>query len=88
MRYLCFLLCVTAQAQLIATLKPETVRDFEVYQATVDQDFRQRVHGQRPFLWIDEHPDKKRQAESGQVVTDAFTGTDGRSVSGGLVMNV
>jgi hypothetical protein len=84
-KYLCFLLCLTAQAQLIAALKPETLQDFAAYEVTVDQEFQQRVRGQRAFLWIDEHPDKKRQAEAGQVVTCAITGTDGRSVTSGLI---
>ena len=85
MRCFCFLLCVAAHGQLIAALKPETVREFDSYQATVDQEIQQRVRGQRSFLWIDEHPDLKRQAENGEVVTYALTGPDGRGVTSGIV---
>jgi hypothetical protein len=85
LRYFCFLLCLGANAQLIAALKPETVREFDSYQAAVDQELQQRLHGQRAFLWIEDHADLKRQAEQGQVVTYPITGADGRSVSSGLV---
>ncbi len=85
MKYCCFLLCLVSNAQLIAALKPETVREFDSYQTTVDQELQQRVRGQKAFLWIDEHAGMKREAEDGQVVTYAITGTDGRPVSNGLV---
>jgi hypothetical protein len=85
LKYCCFLLCLVSNAQLIAALKPETVREFESYQADVEQERQQRSQGQRGFLWIDEHADRKREAEEGKVVTVAITGSDGRSVTGGLV---
>lgn len=85
MRYCCFLLCLVSNAQLIAALKPETAREFDTYQAGVDQERQQRIQGRRAFLWIDEHQDRKREAEEGRVVTVAITGSDGRSVTAGLV---
>lgn len=85
MRCLCFLVCVSAHGQLIAALKPETVREFDAYMATVDQEVQQRLHGKRAFLWIDEHPDQKKLAESGEVITYALTGPDGRDASHGII---
>lgn len=85
MKYLALLLSIAAHGQLMAALKPETVREFDAYMATVDQEMRQRLAGQRAFLWIDEHPNEKKQAESGEVVTYALTGSDGRDVTSGIV---
>lgn len=85
MRYCCFFLCLIAHGQLIGALKPETVREFDQYQAVIDEELSQRLHGLRPFLWIEEQPDKKRLAEQGQVLTYSLTGQDGRGVTGGLV---
>ncbi len=85
MRYCCLFFCLVAHAQLIETLKPETIREFTAYQAMVDHEREERVRGQRSFQWIDEHPEKKRQAADGEIVTFPFTGPNGRNVSDGLV---
>ncbi len=85
MRYLCFLVCVLGHAQLIETLQPETLREFERYQAVIDRELQERVRGDRPFQWIDEHPDKRREVAEGEIVTYAIAGTNGRNVTDGLV---
>jgi hypothetical protein len=84
-KYFVFLLCAAAQAQLIGTLKPETARAFDAYQATVDQELKERIAGRRAFQWSEEHPDLRKNALAGQLCTFAITGHDGRSVPGGLV---
>ena len=70
---------------MIAALKPETIREFESYRATVDQELESRVSGKRAFQWIEEHPERRQEVLSGRVVTVPLTGPDGRSVSHGLV---
>ncbi len=80
------LLAQPALAQLVVKLQPETLREFQHYQKTVvDPVEQQRTSGRRAFQWIEENPDEREQARSGQVVTHAFTGKDGRSISGGLI---
>jgi hypothetical protein len=84
-KYCCFFLCLCVQAQLIETLSPETVREFESYQAMVDRELHERIRGARPFQWIDESPEKKRMSAEGDIVTYPVTGPNGRGVTGGLV---
>jgi hypothetical protein len=83
MKYLWIALLVASP--LVADLRPETIREFAAYQSTVDQELAKRERGQMPFLWLDEHPDQKREVRQGEVVTSAITGPDGRSVSYGLI---
>lgn len=83
--WLCLAGALNAHAQMVGQLRPEAARDFAAYQATADQEVQQRWDGRRAFLWIDEHPEEKRRAEAGEIVTYAFTGDDGQSVAGGLI---
>ncbi len=85
MKFSCLFLCVAVHAQIIVNLNPESVREFEGYQVMVDRELSERTHGQRPFLWIDEHPEDKRKAAGGEIVTLPLTGGGGRNVTDGLV---
>ncbi len=85
MKYVVFAVCLAAQAQLVAALKPETVKEFDSYQVMVDQELAARLGGTRAFQWLDEHPERRAEVLSGKIVTQALSGPDGRSVSSGLV---
>lgn len=85
MKYAVFFACLVANGQLAAALKPETVREFDSYQAVVDQELQARIAGKRAFQWLDEHPERRDEVRNGEIVTYALTGSDGRSVTSGLV---
>ena len=74
-----------AYAQITTTLTPQTIAEFERYQAGVDSQIASQISGAQPFLWIQQRTEERRRAEAGEVVTHAFTGSNGLSVTGGLV---
>jgi hypothetical protein len=74
-----------AFGQFGTSLKPETLADFKKYQENVDREITLQVRGERPFQWIQQHPDRAQKARLGEVVTHAFTGNNGQSVPGGLI---
>lgn len=84
--FLCLLLLAPAlHGQFTTSLSPETLGAFEKYQANVDHEIRLQVTGQRAFQWVEQRSDVARKARLGEVVTHAFTGTNGQSVPDGLI---
>jgi hypothetical protein len=57
-------------AQFETTLKPKDAAGFEAYARSVETELALRAKGAKPFLWIEERPDLRAQAEQGQVVVD------------------
>jgi hypothetical protein len=71
--------------QFGTSLKPETLAEFKKYQANVDREIDLQARGERPFQWVEQHPDQARKARLGEVVTHAFSGSNGQSVNGALI---
>ena len=74
----------TAAAQMSTELKPETLRAFKQYVAKVEAVLDKRDSGDKPFLWLDEHPNQRRGALKGEIVVHQF-GDDVIKVKDGLI---
>src|SRR6185369_1798771 len=62
-------------------LKPRTVAAFDEYMRHVHQ----RLDSRKNFLWVDESPERVRQAKAGQVVIEPVGSKAEREVPDGLV---
>jgi hypothetical protein len=92
MRRSAFSICVLmfwsswpGRANIIADLKPETLTEFQKYQARVDAEIDSQIKGAKPFQWVEQHGDVVQKAKAGEVVTYAFTGSNGLSIPEGLI---
>ena len=74
----------TAAAQMSTELKPETLRAFKQYVAKVEAVLDKRDSGDKPFLWLDEHPNQRKEALKGEIVVHQF-GDDVIKVKDGLI---
>jgi hypothetical protein len=61
----CLLLSAAANA---AELKPETLNAWEDYLQTANSHMKERLHSGAHFLWLDESPDRRQQARSGEIL--------------------
>jgi hypothetical protein len=68
-----------------ATLKPETVADWEDYVHTVSNALEDRCRPGHTFLWIDEAPERLAKVREGEIVVDAAPGHVPLKVQGGLI---
>jgi hypothetical protein len=68
-----------------AELKPETQKAWESYIAAANLRMRERLDGRRPFLWMDEAPNRSRRASSGEVVVAAIGEQNPLKVRNGLI---
>jgi len=85
---LLFLVFVSAwqgSAQIITTLHPQTVQEFDQYAQKVEQELSQRWHGQRPFLSIDDDPADRAKVLAGDLLIRPGNPDNPVSISDGLV---
>jgi hypothetical protein len=68
-----------------ATLKPETVADWEDYLHTVKTALQDRCRSGGTFLWVDEAPERLTKVREGEIVVDAAPGRVPLKVEGGLI---
>lgn len=68
-----------------AELQPATLAAWQEYVHDADQRTAARLDGKRPFLWIDESPERRQRVQSGEVVVAPVTGRGTRSVPNGLI---
>jgi hypothetical protein len=68
-----------------ATLKPETVADWEDYVHTVSNALEDRCRPGHTFLWVDEAPERLAKVREGEIVVDAAPGHIPMKVDGGLI---
>ena len=65
-----------------AELKQNTLQAWEAYVQTSKLAMQQRAAGRRPFLWVDESPDRLRRVRSGELVV---SNRDHAEVPSGLI---
>jgi hypothetical protein len=68
-----------------ATLKPETVADWEDYLHTVNTALQDRIRPGGTFLWVDEAAERLAKVREGEIVVAAAPGHIPRKVEGGLI---
>ena len=68
-----------------ATLKPETVADWEGYLHTVRTALDGRARPGGTFLWVDEAPERLAKVHEGEIVVAPAPGRIPMKVDGGLI---
>jgi len=68
-----------------AELQPGTVRAWEEYVRSAENRIQTRGDSGRPFLWIDESPERRAQVQRGEVVVAPVIGHGTKSVQDGLI---
>ena len=66
-------------------LQGGTVKAWEEYLRGAESRIQTRAEAARPFLWIDESPERKAQVERGEVVVAPVVGHGTKSVPDGLI---
>ncbi len=65
-------------------LKPKTLEAFNHYVAKIEAGLDQRDSGGKPFLWLDEHSNQRKEVLEGEIVVHQF-GDDVIEVKSGLI---
>ena len=68
-----------------AELGPGTLEAWNAYLKQTDLRLRERVEHQRPFLWMDESPERAARVRRGEVVVAPAVGSGTEEVPNGLV---
>ncbi len=68
-----------------ATLKPETVADWDNYLRTVSSALEDRCRQGKSFLWVDESPERLAKVHEGEIVVAPAPGHAPMKVQGGLI---
>lgn len=68
-----------------ATLKPETVADWEDYLYTVSSALEHRCRPGGTFLWVDEVPERLAKVREGEILVAPAPGRIPMKVEGGLI---
>jgi hypothetical protein len=79
------LVAVAVPIAAAAELKPETVKAFESYIAERESHLEQRLKPGGQFLWVDDRPERRRQARAGRIVIETHGGQEPVTVPGGLI---
>ncbi len=66
-------------------LQPQTVMSWDEYVRAAESRTQDRVDGSRPFLWIDETPDRAERLRRGEVVVAPVAPAGTVAVPGGLI---
>ena len=74
-----------AQFAVAAELQPGTLAEWNVYLKEADLHMQDRVAGGRPFLWMDESPERAASVHRGEVAIGPGVGKGTESVLHGLV---
>jgi len=76
--------CAAAMARA-AELQPATLAAWAAYVKEADSRMEERVAGRRPFLWMDESPDRAARVRRGEVVIAPVVGHGSHGVPNGLL---
>lgn len=68
-----------------AELQAGTVREWEEYVRGTDSRIQMRADSARPFLWIDESPNRRAQVQRGEVIVAPVVGHGTKSIQDGLI---
>ena len=82
-----FLACsvLTAIAQPIAKLKPETIEGFNRYVKTTEESLQKRWERKMPTLWLYDNLANRERTIHGEIVTERLNNNQMTAVPGGLV---
>jgi hypothetical protein len=68
-----------------AELQPATLQAWDAYMSEVNARIEQRAASNRPFMWMDESPDRAARVRRGEVVVEPVVGRGTQSVTNGLI---
>jgi hypothetical protein len=68
-----------------AELQWDTLQAWDQYIRGSDIQVRERVVGKRPFLWVDDSPDRAAHLRRGEVIAAPLVGHGNQSVPNGLI---
>jgi hypothetical protein len=74
-----------AHAQLVITLSPQTISQFESYAQKVEATLDERWKGQKNFLSIEDNKDEEQRVLEGQLVIKELPGGNPTEISNGLI---
>ena len=66
-------------------LKPEAVKAFDRYIRAREAQLEQRLQPGNTFLWVDDRPERARQARAGQILIENRGGQGPLEIPGGLI---
>ncbi len=72
-----------APAQGTTKLSPGTVAEFDHYVKDGERLLQRRVKGERPFLWADDVPGRRRMLRRGDILIEGLSETP--AIEGGLL---
>ena len=75
----------SCQAASAAELRSSTLDAWNVYLKKVDLQLQERAERHRPFLWMDESPDRAARVRRGEVVVAPAVGRGTQEVPSGLI---
>jgi hypothetical protein len=68
-----------------AELQQDTLQAWDEYVRGSDLQVRERVAGKKPFLWLDDSPDRAARMRRGEVIVAPVIGHGSQSVPNGLI---
>jgi hypothetical protein len=74
-----------AHAQLVITLSPQTISQFESYAQKVEATLDERWKGQKNLLSIEDNEDEEQRVLEGQLVIKELPGGNPTEISNGLI---
>ncbi len=79
------LLHLSAQAQLVVKLAPQTLAEFERYAANVEAQLQERWSGQKHFLLVEDNPQSTQRLLAGDVFIKQMNDGHPVSITDGLI---
>ena len=76
---------ILVSALQAAELKPEAVKAWNQYVDSADATMQARLRPGRPFLWIDEAPDRRQQLRAGEILAASVGDQTPKKVPSGLI---
>jgi hypothetical protein len=76
---------LTAQAQPMAKLKPETLEGFNRYVKTTEASLQKRRDRKMPALWLYDDPGNRARALNGEIVIERLSNNSDTPVAGGII---
>jgi hypothetical protein len=76
---------LTANAQTMAKLKPETIEGFNRYVKITEASLQKRVDRKMPALWLYDDPGNRARALNGEIVIERLSNNPVSSGAGGII---
>jgi hypothetical protein len=76
---------MTAQSAKAVQLNPRTLETFDVYIDGAEMEMEQTLHGNGPFLWSQQTPERAKEVRRGKVVAQFWSGRGPIKVPRGLI---